>query len=245
MIEPLVSVVMPAYRAEAFIGEAINSMLGQTYRNWELIVCADGSEDSTFRVAEFYAKEDDRIKVSLHERGGYAKTFNEALIRCNGEFIARLDADDRQSPERIERQARVLIERSWADIVTCNMHRFTGDGHIIECPNIGPMDAVGYCQGDTSKGVISPSIMARRTVYDSVGRFREHREWSADSDWNLRVLCHDYSWDHLPDVLYYYRQHNGRMTKRNFRQQRADYAAACEEFRAVILERIINGEGRT
>ncbi len=104
---PLVSILMPAYNSERFIGEAIDSILNQSYTNFELIIFDDGSSDGTRKVIESY--NDSRIvKVLSDKNYGVVKARNEMIDRAKGKYIALMDADDIADPTRLETQIEVL-----------------------------------------------------------------------------------------------------------------------------------------
>ena len=105
MIDDLVSIIMPAYNAEKYIEEAIESVLKQTYRNWELIIVNDCSIDATEQIVKKYQEQDERIKFhSLTENHGVANARNTALQNAVGRYIAFLDSDDMWLPEKLEKQ---------------------------------------------------------------------------------------------------------------------------------------------
>lgn len=107
--QPLVSVVMPAYNAGAYIAEAIESILNQTYKNLELIIVNDGSTDDTYAIAKKYAKKDRRVVVLHNDKhNGLSITANKGMRKTKGVYIARMDADDIALPERIEKQVAYL-----------------------------------------------------------------------------------------------------------------------------------------
>src|SRR5690554_4544687 len=99
MMEGLVTILMPAFNAGKFIDSAINSILGQTYSEWELLVCDDCSTDNTLDRIEYYAAIDSRIKVHRNShRLGYLKTCNRLYGLVRGEYLAFQDADDECDP---------------------------------------------------------------------------------------------------------------------------------------------------
>lgn len=109
MTKPRVSVIMPAYNAERFIGEAINSILNQTYRDFELIIISDGSTDLTPSIIKQYAKQDKRIRFFNNRRNrGLVYVLNMGLRKARGEYIARMDADDISRTTRFEKQVAYL-----------------------------------------------------------------------------------------------------------------------------------------
>lgn len=109
--QPLVSVIMPSYNAERYITESMESVLAQTYANWELVITDDCSTDSTPMIAETYGKKDPRIKFCIaKQHSGIAETRNQSLLRAQGRFIAFLDNDDLWVAEKLEKQVRFMLE---------------------------------------------------------------------------------------------------------------------------------------
>jgi len=107
---PLVSIIMPVFNAGRFLVGALDSILKQTYENWELIAVDDASSDNSFLILQHYANFDNRIKVFKNIRNlGVSKTANFAVSQSKGEFIARMDADDIMYPERIRGQTGFLL----------------------------------------------------------------------------------------------------------------------------------------
>jgi len=113
---------MPVYNGERYLTEAVESILNQTYKNFEFLIIDDGSTDDTPQILEKYAKLDLRVKLIKHSKNkGLVYSLNEGLRKAEGEFIARMDADDISLPERFERQIeifennkKILICGSWA-----------------------------------------------------------------------------------------------------------------------------------
>ncbi len=127
---PLVSIVLPMYNAENFVGECIQSILSQTYTNFELLVLDDGSTDGCIKVVESFS--DSRIHLIRREHD-YISTLNCGLYESHGKYIARMDADDIMSPLRIEKQ--VAIMEYDKDITICASYsKVLGDDTIIESP---------------------------------------------------------------------------------------------------------------
>lgn len=116
---PLVSVIMPAYNAEAFLELAIRSVINQTMTDWELIVIDDCSKDSSFDIATEFASADSRITALRNEQNmGVAKTRNRGIDLAKGQYIAFLDSDDIWHPEKLQCQLEE-ITKSGADICYC------------------------------------------------------------------------------------------------------------------------------
>lgn len=105
-----VSIITPLYNGERFVGRTIESVLAQTYGDWEMIVINDGSKDSGPEIVNNYCKKDDRIKLFNQENGGSASARNNGIRRATGRYIALLDADDTWMPKFLESQLRLMKE---------------------------------------------------------------------------------------------------------------------------------------
>lgn len=110
-MEPLVSIIMPCYNAERYVAQSIESVLAQTYRNWELLITDDGSTDKSVEVVSKYCTKDDRINILVpDEHQGIARTRNMSIARARGKFVAFLDNDDLWKPEKLEKQINFMLE---------------------------------------------------------------------------------------------------------------------------------------
>lgn len=117
---PIVSILMPAYNSEKYIKQAIQSVIGQTMSNWELIVIDDQSQDSTRQIVDAFAQEDSRIHLYVNKHNcGAAKSRNRGFDLCRGCYVALLDSDDIWYPTKLEAQLKAA-EKDNADIVYCS-----------------------------------------------------------------------------------------------------------------------------
>ncbi|MFD1609364.1 glycosyltransferase family 2 protein [Oceanobacillus luteolus] len=113
--QPLISVITPAYNSERFIGETIESVLNQTYTDWEMIIVDDCSSDNTREIVERYKQQDPRIQLHvLDENSGSAVARNTAMKHAQGRYIAFLDSDDRWLPEKLEKQLEFMQKKDIA-----------------------------------------------------------------------------------------------------------------------------------
>lgn len=113
MIEPLVSIIMPAYNAEKFIKESIDSIMDQTYKNWELLIINDFSKDSTRKIIENYMNTENRIiLLDQKENKGVVEARNRGLRESKGKYIAFLDSDDLWEKNKLSIQIKYMIENS-------------------------------------------------------------------------------------------------------------------------------------
>lgn len=115
MVEGLISIIMPTYNCGTFIKKTIESVLRQTYRNWEIIIVDDCSTDNTRQIVEKYFSDDKRIKYyCLEKNSGAAVARTEAMKRANGEYMAFLDSDDLWIPNKLEKQLLFMKENNYA-----------------------------------------------------------------------------------------------------------------------------------
>jgi glycosyltransferase involved in cell wall biosynthesis len=105
----LISIVMPVYNAGSFLRESLDSVLSQTYKDWELICVDDGSTDNSLYILQEYSLVDSRIKVFKNKKNlGVSATTNFAIKKCSGQYLARMDADDVMVSDRLEKQITFL-----------------------------------------------------------------------------------------------------------------------------------------
>lgn len=122
MIEGLVSIITPCYNGSRYITETIESVIKQTYLNWEMIVVDDGSKDNSADIVRRYSKKDNRIMLVQQKNAGSAAARNNGIRRANGQYIALLDADDLWEPGFLEKQIKFMKEKD-AICVFCSYKR--------------------------------------------------------------------------------------------------------------------------
>lgn len=121
----MVSIIMPCYNSSKFIGDAIESVLAQTYQNWEILITDDCSSDNSIAVINEYAKRDSRVKLFMLEKNsGAAVARNKSIEEAKGRFIAFLDSDDMWTPQKLEKQLEFMRKKdcalSYTSILLCN-----------------------------------------------------------------------------------------------------------------------------
>jgi len=130
---PLVTVIIPLFNTEKYIAEAVESVLCQSYKNWELIVVDDYSTDGSINIASKYVAKDKRIRLieSQSNSGGAAKPRNIGLEYANGEYVAFLDADDIWLPQKIERQVALMEQNKNYALCYCDYEKINANGEYI------------------------------------------------------------------------------------------------------------------
>ena len=130
MKKPLVSIIMPAFNSELFIGEAINSVLRQSFSDWELIICDDASVDTTIDICKDYETQDIRIRLVQNQfEKGASGARNSCLVEAKGRYIAFLDSDDIWLQNKLESQLSFMHKNGYA--FTYSYHRVMSEDGII------------------------------------------------------------------------------------------------------------------
>ena len=144
----LISVITPAYNSGSYIRNTIESVISQTYQNWEMLIVDDCSTDSTIQIAEEYSKKDDRIKIIKHIKNqGVAAARNTALSEAKGEYIAFLDSDDMWMPQKLDVQYRFMEDNGYVLTYTAYQKYFseTGEkGKLITVPKKMTRSSIFY-----------------------------------------------------------------------------------------------------
>lgn len=217
ILQPLVSVIMGIYNCEPTLEEAIESILSQTYTNWELIMCDDGSSDGTWAVAEKYQKKyPEKIVLLRNSRNkGLNFTLNKCLSKARGQYIARMDGDDRCCRSRFEKELQVFEQEPEIDIVSSDMEFFdhTGVWGKISHPDYPkPKDFVygsPFCHAP---------CMVRKCAFEAVGGYSDEKRLLRVEDYHLWVKLYAKGFRgkniHLP--LYQMRDDRNAYARRKF-----------------------------
>lgn len=211
-VDPLVSVLMPAYNAARYVAQAVESILDQTYTNFEFLIVDDGSTDDTPRILRRYADRDPRIQLISRPNTGLVLALNEMLAKARGEFIARMDADDIALPERFERQLGYLSEHPECVMIGSRVFVIDPDGSPLTVMG----DALTHEEIDQSlmnargQMVYHPSVMIRKQALLEVGPYRHEFDTAEDLDLFLR-LAEIGRIENLAQPLLKYREHAGKV----------------------------------
>ena len=171
MNQPLVSVLIPCYNVEEYVEESVLSILDQTYSNLEIIAINDCSGDKTGELLQKLANKDSRIKVFTNEENlKLIKTLNKGIGLCNGEYIARMDADDIALPTRIEKEVDFLEQYKDHDIVSTQFYAFHSNNPSKKDLNHSPLhDSELRAYMLFRSGICHPAVMIRKRVFTELG----------------------------------------------------------------------------
>ena len=218
---PTVSVIMPAYNVEPYIGDAIRSALTQTFSDFELIVVDDGSKDGTADVVRALSREDARINLVQQSNRGLAGARNSGLRAARGEFFALLDSDDLWEPAFLAEQLAILKAHPEIDIVTGNGWYLGGVQHgqpTRPFPDSRPRPCLASIIGD-EWSVFIMSVF-RRHVYTAIGPFDESMRSNEDYDFWLRAAVAGFTFARNDRPLGHYRVRSDSLSASDIRMLR-------------------------
>jgi len=234
---PKVSVIIPTYNRAGYVCEAIDSLLAQTYRDFEIVVVDDGSTDDTCEVLRKYGEQ---IRYVYRENGGEATARNTGLRHARGKYIAFLDSDDVFLPWRLESHVPLFDDFPKAGMVWSKSAFFRGPwrsesyrGLCTSRPRLETEDIFEDLLLWRKKGMLIDGITVRSECFDAVGPFDESLTLAPDYDMWLRIAAH-YPVLFLDTVVAGCRIHHGQMSLAGFR--RGEREAAFEH----ILDNIIH-----
>lgn len=236
-MKPDISVIMSVYNGEAYLAEAIESVINQTYQNWELVVINDCSSDSTAAILADFASRDERIKVHTNETNlKLPASLNKAISLSCGKYVARMDADDICLPDRLEKQFAFMEANSDVALSSCRF--FTLKNGVCAPGGVG-----GRTDFESIKAlllvtnpILHPGVIAKAEVmkafpYDTTLTCTEDLElWT-------RLVKNNYKIQILPEFLLLYRLHDKQITSTTLARQHtevlkiqnASYAALLQE----------------
>lgn len=225
---PAISVLLPVYNGERYLEQAIRSVLGQSFTNFELLVLDDGSKDKSRVLAERLAAYDGRVHVRSRSNRGLVPTLNELIGLARGRYLARMDADDIARPDRFRRQVEFLDAHPEVVCVGGAQALIDEKGRFLTTI-VPPLDNASI-QASVLAGhgaICHPSAMIRSSAMAEVGGYDPTMRHCEDLDLWLRLgeLGH---LANLPDVVLKYRLDPGSVSSRHWEEQRGNARLACE-----------------
>ena len=204
----LISVILPVYNSEKYISEAIHSILDQTYANFELLLLDDGSTDNTLLIINEF--QDERIRIFTSDKNyGIVHQLNKGIDNSQGEFIARMDADDISFPERFNKQIEFLNTHPKIDVLGTFAEKFGDESGLIEYKYNKPEQISFllnfYCN------MLHPTVMMRKRIFS---KCKYSNDYPLAEDYGLWCQVNNGSNLYILDeVLLDYRIHNEQTNK--------------------------------
>ncbi|MCK4506878.1 MAG: glycosyltransferase [Candidatus Aegiribacteria sp.] len=255
MSHPTVSVVLPFRNADRFLNEALASVAGQTYQDFEAVLINDDSDDTSLSIAQTWCNRDSRFHIVQSSGRGLVDALNSGLDHSHGEWIARMDADDISLPERLEKQLNLAMEMGPETVVSCQVESFPDDvvtdgyrmyekwlNHLIEPEEIKKNLFV-------ESPVPHPTAFYHRESVLAAGGYME-RELPEDYELWLRLWNRGFRFSRVPEVLLRWRDYPDRFSRTSssysltsFYRLKAEYLAyvPCMSSKRVLIA----GSGQT
>ena len=222
MKQGLVSIIVPVYNVELYLGECIESILNQTYETFELLLVNDGSKDSSGEICDEYAQKDPRIRVIHKENEGPSATRNRGIEEAEGEFIVFVDSDDKIKEEMLEKMVRAM-DGYHTDLAICGFERFRDDWK--QNSRISPYSLVIFqsqrelasVYNKPATNLFGVSIWAKmyrvEIIQEHNIRFQTDIDYEEDCCFNLEYFRHIETVAVLRDYFYCWRQMDQSLSK--------------------------------
>ena len=214
MKRPKISVIMSVYKGDKYLKEAIESILNQTFTDFEFIIVNDGSTDNSLEIIQSY--DDERIKIINNEKNiGLTKSLNKALKQAKGEYIARQDADDVSLPNRFEEQVKYFEEHPEVVLLGTSVYLIGENEKIVGKRIVLTKPSIKYLfkENQFNHG----SVMFKKEIVNQLGGYNELIRYSQDYELWLRIAKY-YEVRNLTQSLYKLRSHDANIRLTNWEE---------------------------
>lgn len=230
-----ISVLMGIYNCASTLPEALDSLFTQSFQDFQIILCDDGSMDDTYAVAQSYAdKHDNIILISNGENKGLNFTLNHCLEYADTEYCARMDGDDISLPTRFEKEIEFLDTHPEFAIVSCPMIHFDEKGDFRKGSGGGVIYKKSFLHGSP---ICHAPSMTRTSALKSVGGYSVDKRLLRVEDYNLwfRMYAAGFKAFHLKEPLYKMRDDRNAKARRNWRARRNEMYAMSTGFKMLDM----------
>lgn len=233
---PLVSVIMAVFNGGRYLSYSIESILNQSFTDFEFIIVDDCSTDSSGDICERYAIQDSRIKIIRNKQNkGLTRSLNLAFKMARGKYIARMDADDISLRNRFEKQIQTLETNPQIGVLGSFYQEIDGEGNLLSVARFPSEPIIVKWHLCFENPIPHPPIIARRKLMIKVGGYNERWDYSQDYDLFIR-LSKISKLNNFPEILFHWRVHsNSISTKRNEIQRK--YAIHISK---IFIEELLN-----
>ncbi|WP_026572827.1 glycosyltransferase family 2 protein [Bacillus sp. UNC438CL73TsuS30] len=234
---PRISVIMGIYNTnkEPMVKAAVNSILNQTFSNFEFIICDDGSTDGTFELIKRITEHDNRVIIIRNAlNSGLAKTLNNCLEIAKGEYIARMDADDISLPNRLEKQVEFLDNNAEYDVVGCNIVLFNENGDWGYRKTVERPEKTNFLFGTPFN---HPSVVMRRSTLIDLGGYRVDKETLRCEDYDLfmRLYAMGRKGYNIQEKLFKFRENQSAYQRRKYKYRLDEAKVRYKGFKELGL----------
>jgi glycosyltransferase involved in cell wall biosynthesis len=215
---PLVSVILPVYNQEKYLKETIESILTQSFRDFELIILDDGSTDNSAQIISEFEVKDSRIQAYFETNAGKGMATNNLVAKAKGEWCAFLDADDVMLPDRLERQLDFHKSNEGVDASSCNCYNINEEGNMFGTQRYPGLTTIAEFKLATARGQFITcsytGLMVSKKVFIEVGGLKKNFEPCEDFEFFNRLADRGFILLIIPEVLMKYRFHTDAITVR-------------------------------
>ena len=236
---PLVSVIMSVYNGETYVREAIDSILRQTFKDFEFLIIDDASNDRTPQILRSY--DDPRVRLLTNDKNiGQSASSNRAIEISKGEYIARMDSDDVAAPERLQRQVEFLDANTGVSVVAAWVEIIRNDRLTAEVwressnPGVLAWDFTWRCP------VTNPTVMIRREDFLTVGGYDGQYRFCEDHELCTRFIVAGKTITLIPAVLHRYRVWPGQIGTSKEKQQWEEISRSAHRYVEWLLDRSVD-----
>lgn len=217
----LVSVIMPVYNGASFVEEAIESILAQTYRHFELIIINDNSTDNTPNILQaFKQKYPETIKVvNLRSRHGAFGAANAGIKYAKGAYLAIMDSDDKSHPKRLEKQVAYLKKHPEVIVLGSHTDLIDKNGNTIGKKNFAQEHEAIYYDFFVVHPMVHPSCIIRRSMLPRYDKLYHNQYGINDDYFTFFTLLNYGKFANIPETLFYYRIHLDNSSLQNLKQK--------------------------
>lgn len=253
MTKPMISVVMPVYNAEKYVAEAIDSILNQTYNDFEFIIIDDCSTDNSFEILRDYSHKDSRIKLFRNEVNlKLPKTLNFAILQSSGKYIARMDADDISKENRLKQQLTFMESYQYVGVSGTWFAEFSNNINDSICHKLPTLHNEIELQLKYFGNCIAhPTVMIRSDLFKTDNFYNDKSKVIISEDYELwdRMLTNKVKFANIDEFLLFYRRNSMQSTSKyvlEFRNTRRDILLAHyletfgKYFSANLLNEFVN-----
>lgn len=223
-----ISIGIPIYNAEAYLEDAIKSILAQTHELWELILIDDGSTDASLAIAKRFEEADHRIKViadGINKK--LPARLNQLIEEANYDYIARMDADDLIHPDRLAIQLSFLEKNPEYDLVSTGVVSIDNFNKVYGCRHVDQI-YTEFEEIAAAYPIVHAAVLAKKSWYER-NKYNENYPRSEDYDlWCRAISNQDLNLAVLPDLLYYYREEGNLSLSKITRSYKDSFKTYCE-----------------
>jgi glycosyltransferase involved in cell wall biosynthesis len=238
MVNPFVSVILPVYNGADYLSKAIESILSQSYKDFELIIINDGSSDNSLKIAQAYKDQDARIVLISQKNIGLVGTLNKGISLAKGQYIARMDQDDLSLENRFFEQVK-LLELGY-DLCGCHFHFINESGLLSKSRVVSVGVDFQAVILSRSTPFAHGSIMIRKSFLDDNNLRYSHDRYTSAEDYYLWVQCFERGAKitNVDEYLFLYRDFDLSLSKLNARNNIGDAISISRDFRIQNFKKI-------